>query len=72
MFWDALKLLTELKLNKSISQMTCVAMCGRPAIPNAFRVRRIQSETPAIALPNEWHALGTFALFSEQFLPLLH
>ena len=33
--------------------MTCVAMCGRPAIPNAFRVIRIQSETPAIALPNE-------------------
>ena len=30
---------------------------------------RNQSETPAIALPNAWHALETFALFSEYFCP---
>ena len=30
---------------------------------------RIQSETPAIALPNAWHMLETFALFSQHFCP---
>ena len=29
----------------------------------------IQSETPAIALPNAWHAFETFALFPEYFCP---
>ena len=29
----------------------------------------IQSETPAIALPNAWQALETFALFSEYLCP---
>ena len=30
---------------------------------------RIESETQAIALTNEWHVLGTIALFSKGFCP---
>ena len=64
---DSESQLNSIQFNSFESNWVESAWCG--IWEQTCHSSRIQSETPAIALPNAWHALETFALFSEYFCP---